>query len=173
MQAEARKRRWRRPRATCAAAHRARVAELTAARRARRELALENAGPAAATTEGAGADDARALTDALSVLQAHHVQELQHALHDGQQASRSTLAFASTAKPAADPMHLQIRRGDENAAVRGGCAHKGRRRERRSEACRASHAGGDALTVLGSLRSRSTAGSKTCAAGPRRRTVDA
>ena len=34
MQAEARKRRWRRPRATCAAAHRARVAELTAGRRA-------------------------------------------------------------------------------------------------------------------------------------------
>ena len=70
---------------------------------------MENAGPAAATAEGVGADDARTLTDALSVLQAHHVQELRHALHDGQQASRSTLAFASTAKPAADPMHLRCK----------------------------------------------------------------
>ena len=130
---------------------------------------MENAGPAAATAEGAGANDARALTDALSVLQARHVQELRHALHDGQQASRSTLAFASTAKPAADPMHLQIRRGEENAAVRGGCARRGRRRGRRSEVCRAAHAGGDALTVLGSLRRCSTAGSKTCRAGPWRR----
>ena len=34
--------------------------------------------------------------------------------------------------------------------------------QRRSEACRASHAGGDALTVLGSMRRCSTAGSKTC-----------
>ena len=38
--------------------------------------------------------------------------------------------------------------------------------QRRSEACRASHAGGDALTVLGSMRRCSTAGSKTCRAGP-------
>lgn len=41
--------------------------------------------------------------------------------------------------------------------------------QRRSEACRASHAGGDALTVLGSMRRCSMAGSKTCRAGPWRR----
>ena len=59
------------------------VAELTSAR-ARGRVGERGTGRAAATAEGAGADDARALTKALSILQAHHVQALRYALHDGQ-----------------------------------------------------------------------------------------
>ena len=165
----ARKRRWRRPRATCAAAHRARVAELTAARSTRARVGERGTGGG----DGGGrGGERRARTDGCALGPAGASCARAPACASRRPAGLAQhprLRLDGQARRGPHAPALQIRRGDENAAVRGGCARRGRRRGRRSEVCRASHAGGDALTVLGSLRRCSTAGSKTCRAGPWRR----